>query len=146
MRLDMTLLVAALASTCTADSMTVYSKCGPTSCIHREALFFTSVGTYSVNASDGCRKTKVPGMTDFCVDWKRNRAHFKFSHQSSKRCLIMRSKDPYGCSSYDHCYKAEWKEVSCNWRLAAPEEDEPVATVSADPSATEAEFEMETEV
>lgn len=29
----------------------------------------------------------MPGMTEFCVDWKNARAHFRFAGMSDKSCL-----------------------------------------------------------
>ena len=68
-------------------------------------------------------------MVEFCVDWGRKRGHFRFDHQSFKRCMLMRSSVPYGCSA-DHCEHSEWEEVGCSWRVAGGE-DAPVATESA---------------
>ncbi|KAF4463631.1 hypothetical protein FALBO_9550 [Fusarium albosuccineum] len=114
MRFDFTALLATLATTCAADRMVVYTKCGLTSCNSRQAVFYTDWGTYDVNADEGCRGTSVPGMIAFCVDWGRKRGHFQYSGQN-KRCMLMRAMDPYGCD-WDHCHKSTWEETTCNWK------------------------------
>ncbi|CAH0057845.1 unnamed protein product [Clonostachys solani] len=130
MRFDYVMgLLAGLATTATADSMTVFTKCSLTDCNSGEAYFYTKYGTYKVNANKGCRKTKVPGMTEFCVDWGKNRGHFRFNHQSNKRCLLMRSKSFYACD-YPRCHKTEWKESGCSWR-EMPSNDTVIVTESA---------------
>ncbi|KAH7188053.1 uncharacterized protein B0J16DRAFT_370073 [Fusarium flagelliforme] len=134
MRFDTTALFALLATTCAADSMTVNTRCTATNCNKKDARFFTDAGSYAVSGEDGCRGTGVPGMTDFCIDWSRGRGHFKYSHQSSKRCMLMRSEVVYGCD-WHQCRRSEWAEVPCNWRLANPGADTTLATVSAPAAA-----------
>ncbi|KAL6914984.1 hypothetical protein ACHAPO_009720 [Fusarium lateritium] len=140
MRFDLAAIIASLALTTAADRMEVFTKCGGGTCDSRQAVFYTDVGSYKVNADKGCRKTSVPGMTEFCVDWDRRRAHFKFSHQATKRCLTQDSESAYGCES--SCWKTTWREIACNWRLPAPGagDEEELATVSetvAAPAASE---------
>ncbi|CEJ82403.1 hypothetical protein VHEMI02469 [[Torrubiella] hemipterigena] len=110
-------IVMVFVTACTADQMSVNTECGGgfgiQDCDHRNGAFYTDYGTYGVDASDGCRATKVPSMTRLCVDWKNKRAHFTFSNQN-KRCLLQRSSTPYGCSA-DKCLHSEWDEVGCTW-------------------------------
>lgn len=130
MRFDITAIIASLALTTAAYRMEVFTKCGGVTCDSRQGVFYTDFGSYQVNADKGCRKTSVPGMTEFCVDWDRRRAHFKFSHQATKRCLTQDSETPYGCQG--SCWKTTWREIPCNWRVASPgeEEDGKLATAS----------------
>lgn len=139
MRFDIIATLATLAATGAADSMILYSRCsknfGHEECTPIDGFFYTDFGTYTIkNGKDGCRKIGVPGMTGFCIDWKKNRAHFQFDHQDHKRCLNLKTKDGYPCD-FPYCHKTQWEEVQCNWR-----EDpvEPGNTVSAAPTATEA--------
>ncbi|KAK2008151.1 hypothetical protein LZ32DRAFT_28590 [Colletotrichum eremochloae] len=113
MRFDLTILIVGLATTSTADKMTVFTECGPFSlCDSKNAMFYTDSGTYNVNANKGCRGTGVPGMTEFCVDWDKFRGHFKYDHQAKKRCLLMRERITHSCPAY-RCDRSEWEEVSC---------------------------------
>ncbi|KAH7311287.1 hypothetical protein B0I35DRAFT_411512 [Stachybotrys elegans] len=89
MRLDITAFVALLAGTAYADRLETRSYCNNIGVCNTSGWFYTDFGRYEVNANEGCRRTSVPGMTDFCMDWGKKRGHFKFSHQSSKRCLVM---------------------------------------------------------
>ncbi|WYZ42140.1 hypothetical protein EsH8_V_001035 [Colletotrichum jinshuiense] len=123
MRFDTAALFAALATTCAADSLWVSTECYEGSC-KNYATFYTSYGSYGINADSGCRgATAVPGMTEFCMDWDRSRAHFKFSHQSYKRCLVMQSKTTIHPVP---SFTSAWVEVGCTWRLPAPEVDDTV--------------------
>ncbi|KAK4035146.1 hypothetical protein C8A01DRAFT_38418 [Parachaetomium inaequale] len=111
-----TALLAALATTSMADRMTVNTQCPCEwcgSCDSRDATFFTEHGSYGVNANTGCRGTKVPGMTELCVDWERGRAHFYYRGQN-KRCLLQKSKTVSSCIA-DHCHRTEWEEARCSW-------------------------------
>ncbi|KAF4956034.1 hypothetical protein FSARC_11697 [Fusarium sarcochroum] len=123
MRFDIAAIFASLALTTAADRMEVFTKCAVGSCDSRQAVFYTDVGSYKVDASKGCRKTSVPGMTEFCVDWDKRRAHFKFSHQATKRCLTQDSESAYGCDAQS-CWKTTWREIGCNWLVAPPGEEE----------------------
>jgi len=115
MRFDILAVLAALAMNASADRMEVFTKCAACkNCDSSTALFYTDYGTYKVNAEEGCRRTKVPGMVKFCVDWGKRRAHFKISGQS-KRCLTQDLENPYGCPSVQ-CFKTTWKEIPCHWR------------------------------
>ena len=125
-------LVGLFTTPTLADSMAVYSGCGFNyggGCDSSQAVFYTDYGGFRIDANDGCRATGVPGMVDFCVDWKASRAHFRFSHQSFKRCLgvtgILRN---VGCSDWNDCTLITWKEIACSWRETPKE---PEATVSA---------------
>ncbi|KAK6211147.1 hypothetical protein QIS74_10411 [Colletotrichum tabaci] len=120
MRFEVATLIAALATTSVADLLWAVVECDWNgNCNRVHSTFYTSYGSYSVDASDGCRGTSVPGMTEFCLDWSRSRGHFKYSHQSFKRCLVMTSittLNPPGSST------SSWEERACTWRLPAPEE------------------------
>ncbi|KAK1995286.1 hypothetical protein LX36DRAFT_582779 [Colletotrichum falcatum] len=113
MRFEVMALIAGLATISTANTMTVFTECGPFNmCDSKNAIFYTDTGIYSVNANKGCRGTRVPGMTEFCVDWDKFRGHFKYSHQTKKRCLLMRSRTTHACPAY-RCDKSDWEEVGC---------------------------------
>ncbi|KAF4340779.1 hypothetical protein FBEOM_5301 [Fusarium beomiforme] len=119
MRFDFTAVLATLALTASADRMEVFTSCAAGSCDSRHAVFYTDFGSYNVDASKGCRGTSVPAMVEFCVDWDKRRAHFRFSGQG-KRCLTQDSESAYGCES--SCWKTTWREIACNWRLISEED------------------------
>jgi len=120
------LLVAALAPLVVADWMEttwycdadLFRVCGPTE-LGPYHHFHTTYGTYELaSIYDGCHGTSVPGMTELCIDWNNNRAHFKFSHQTSKRCLRKNAAgtrfDDNSCP-YAECWRDVWDEVTCTW-------------------------------
>ncbi|KAK4155025.1 hypothetical protein C8A00DRAFT_13922 [Chaetomidium leptoderma] len=112
----LTAVLAALATTGAADRMTVNTQCPCDwcgACDSRDATFFTDFGAYGVNANKGCRKTNVPHMVEFCVDWDKGRAHFRYDKQD-KRCLVMKSRVATSCSA-DHCHRSEWEPIACSW-------------------------------
>lgn len=125
-----------LAATALADRMIVSQYCYLT--CRYPAEFITSVGRYDVDAADGCRGTPVPGMTEFCVDWRNSRGHFKFSHQANKRCMRVTSDDWYDCGIAS-CYTIYFDEVPCTWSTREAEgidaEEVPVAVQSVSATA-----------
>ncbi|KAM5346128.1 hypothetical protein ACJ41O_009133 [Fusarium nematophilum] len=122
MRFELTALLATLATTCAADRLVVYTFCNSNwHCNSKDATFFTDFGSYPIDANEGCRKPYVPAMTELCMDWNRQRAHFRYEGQG-KRCLRRGEMTEYGCSSYA-CQKTEWYEVSCSWKRGDGEED-----------------------
>jgi hypothetical protein len=129
-------LLCALASTCAADSMAVYSRCTfdqVWSCSSDKAIFYTDFGAYNIDANGGCRGTGVPSMVDFCVDWSQSRAHFRYSHQSFKRCLVQTGTlVPNFCTDGARCSLIVFEEGGCTWRQAPNLNDtEPEVTESA---------------
>lgn len=124
MRFDITTILMAMASTVVADRLEVFTSCIFGGCDSRDGTFITDFASYGVDASAGCRGTSVPGMTEFCMDWPNKRAHFRFSHQSNKRCLRMDTDVKVGCSGGYDCFRSTWKEVGCNWREVPVPEDE----------------------
>ncbi|KAH7263764.1 hypothetical protein BKA59DRAFT_506780 [Fusarium tricinctum] len=118
MRFNITAIIAALASTAAADRMEVFTDCAAFGqCDSSGGTFYTDFGTYKVNANEGCRRTSVPAMTEFCMDWGNRRGHFRYSGQGNKRCLVQDSENTAACgSSGTDCYKTTWKEVACFWR------------------------------
>lgn len=97
---------------CDADLLRV---CGPLS--QPYSHFHTDFGSYHVNTAGGCHSTSVPAMTDFCIDWDKSRAHFKFSGQN-KRCLTTpRNGERFtddSCNAIE-CWRDVWTEVPCTW-------------------------------
>ncbi|KAK4104366.1 hypothetical protein N658DRAFT_251601 [Parathielavia hyrcaniae] len=137
MRFTIAALLALSATCCLADWMRVITVCpsegwGP--CDSSRGTFFTCCGQYHVNADEGCRGTSVPGMVEFCVDWGNQRGHFRFSHQSFKRCMRKASEQnmtenlPLWCPTNTACIISDWEEIPCSWREVPAE---PEATVSA---------------
>jgi hypothetical protein len=117
MRLLLPLLLTSLASTCTADYMRAFRPTASVClCQINESQFTTDYGTYHVDASDGCRSTGVPAMVDFCVDWPRQRGHFRFNGQG-KRCMRWTSTSQFSCNTIfgDWCEVSMWTEVTCTW-------------------------------
>jgi hypothetical protein len=80
----------------------------------RYTHFHTDFGSYEVDATEGCRGTGVPGMTEFCMDWTNTRGHFRFSGQN-RRCIKKNpAGDRYNCD-WVACYHDIWPEVPCTW-------------------------------
>jgi len=69
MRLEIATAVAALAATCAADAMMVFSECNVVSgtCLHDVGVWFTGYGAFRLNSEGGCRG-QSNGMVDFCMD------------------------------------------------------------------------------
>jgi hypothetical protein len=92
--------------------------CGPRTAPY--AHFHTDFGSYYIPklSDDGCRSTSVPGMTEFCMDWAKSRAHFRFSHQNYRRCLRKKPAGDYfaddSCPVME-CWHDYWDEVPCDW-------------------------------
>ncbi|OBS22853.1 hypothetical protein FPOA_09176 [Fusarium poae] len=127
-----------MATSVVADRLEVRTNCLFGGCDSKEGTFFTDFASYSVDASAGCRGTGVPGMTEFCMDWPNKRAHFKFSHQSNKRCLRMDTDEKISCSGGWDCFRSTWKEVGCNWReVPVPDAELATASEPAAPAKTD---------
>lgn len=122
-----------LAATVVADTMIVREVCYFSGCGY-SATFQTTAGLYIIPGSDGChRNPGPPGMTELCIDHPRQRAHFKFNHQSFKRCLRATSNKWVECGT-NSCWETIFDEVSCTWREAPGlegEEEGELATASA---------------
>ncbi|KAI8161828.1 hypothetical protein K4K50_000958 [Colletotrichum sp. SAR 10_71] len=108
MRFDIAIITATLAAGCAADRMVATYYCEGRSCWYR--------GEYSVNSGrkftfvdwGGCNTRGIPEMAEFCIDYGKSRAHFRFNHQN-KRCLRVTATRASGTIT-------EWSEVGCNWR------------------------------
>lgn len=117
MRFEIFTLVAGLAATCAADAMAVIERCPHgQGCDRSRAVFYTDYGGYNVDAN-GCGSSTVPGMVEFCIDGYLLRGHFRYSHDSRKRCL----RQGAGIR-LDYWNKADvkwalmtWDEVPCTW-------------------------------
>ncbi|KAK3900605.1 hypothetical protein C8A05DRAFT_45582 [Staphylotrichum tortipilum] len=134
MRLEIATAVAALAATCAADAMMTFSECNVVSgasCFRDVAIWYTAYGGFPVDPHDGCRG-QSNGMVDFCMDWTNYRGHFRFSHESFKRCFERKGGRLAPCyrglpEEY-LCYLDYFEEVGCTWRQVGVE---PEATESA---------------
>jgi hypothetical protein len=128
MRLESLLLagLAGFAPLATADWLETtwacdagfFVMCGASSTPYSH--FHTDFGSYYFRAvsRSGCHSSPVPGMTEFCIDWKNSRAHFRFSHQNYPRCLRKNAAgDRFtGDSCPDpECWHDYWNEVPCDW-------------------------------
>lgn len=126
--------ILGLAGTVIADSMIISHYCFFGSCSHN-GIFITSAGRYPIDGSSGCRRPgNIPGMTELCIDHSsNNRAHFRFSHQNFKRCLVHDRNEFESCEGLSTCWRSHWREVSCTWREAPSEdgEEEEIESVSA---------------
>lgn len=132
MQLTSALSLAALglAGTAAADRLLISHFCWLT--CRNQGTFITDFGRYSVNGNDGCHGTSVPGMTEFCLDHRRDRGHFRFSHQGHKRCLRRSHNNDSDCGEAA-CWTSVWNEVACTWREAGggeEEGEEEIASVS----------------
>ncbi|KAK4121065.1 hypothetical protein N657DRAFT_134892 [Parathielavia appendiculata] len=135
MRFTIPALLVVSATACLADMMRVITVCpseGLGRCDSSRGTFPTCCGHYPVDANEGRRGTGVPGMVEFCVDWGNRRGHFRFSHQSFKRCMCMASEQnmnlPLICPTNGSCIVSDWEEIPCSWREVPAE---PEAIVSA---------------
>lgn len=134
--LSSVLLAVGIASTAAADKLIVSQVCTLGVACTNIARFYTDFGDWSVNGNDGCHGTPVPGMVDFCIDWSKLRGHFRFSHQSFKRCLGVSDPEFDTCGKFNNCNVFIFDEVPCTWRLPADDSypepgDEKIPTLSA---------------
>lgn len=111
--------ILGLAATTLADRLIVSQYCY-LGCTY-PATFITDYGRYDVSAAEGCRGTPVPGMTEFCIDWRNARGHFRYSHQGNKRCLKEVRSDMESCGIAS-CSTIYFDEVPCTWREAGVDE------------------------
>jgi hypothetical protein len=118
-----------------ADRLEIYEYCY-LSCTY-SATFYTDYDHYNLgNLGSGCQGSgPVPGMKEICVDLLKKRAHFKFSHQSSKRCMKLVAYDYQDCSPAT-CGAYKFDEVDCTWREIPELDGEVVDSVSALPEPT----------
>ncbi len=110
-------VLGALSTICAADSLEVYQRCTATDRCEGLGYFRTDYGEYEVNGNGGCHRTKVPAMTEFCIDWRLGRAHFRFAGQDNKRCLFLASTEDWKCA-FKYCYKQVFREIGCSWYAA----------------------------
>lgn len=112
MRLDIIFLISSAALS-VADSLDTITKCYslfgiPVDC-QSKGLFKTCCGQYAIDANNGCRSPRIPGMEKLCMDWRRERGHFWFMGQN-KRCLFLtKERDGQGIARY-----GTWEEVICD--------------------------------
>ncbi|KXX75775.1 hypothetical protein MMYC01_207442 [Madurella mycetomatis] len=110
-----TWLVLAFATTVAADEMTVVTTCPLFgACNSFNALWHSAYDNFWVNANEGCRDPSHPDMTELCMDWGNQRAHFYFAGQG-KRCLRLFSSVGIGQCYGAPCTIQRWHEVTCNW-------------------------------
>ncbi|KAF4507731.1 hypothetical protein G6O67_004198 [Ophiocordyceps sinensis] len=114
MRLKVPTLLAALAATCAADTLKYWEEYWGFG-HNLISVFYTSTSSYFVKGESGCRGTDVPGMTHFCVDWPRQRGHFRF-HGQNKRCMKQTFvSDWYACDDGHDCRVWVMEEAPCTW-------------------------------
>ncbi|KAH8168707.1 major facilitator superfamily protein [Sarocladium implicatum] len=80
--------------------------------------FITDHGRwFTYGMRDGCHGGQgVPGLETICIDYRQARAHFKFSHQSNKRCMRGDwTRDDCGVNA---CGTWWFHETPCTWREA----------------------------
>ena len=109
---------AALAGNCAADSLAAYEDCVYLLCNAFSAVWYTDHGGFHVDATNGCRDTGIPGMTEFCVDWGQWRGHFRFDGQPDKRCFRQTATQDVDCgdAAFElHCTFSTWFETPCTW-------------------------------
>ncbi|XWW97018.1 hypothetical protein V2A60_004998 [Cordyceps javanica] len=110
-------LLGALSTMCSADFLEVYQRCRGRDKCEGLGFFNTAYGEWEVNGNDGCHRTKVPAMSEFCIDWRLGRAHFRFKGQPDKRCMFLASTEDWKCS-FKYCYKQVFREIGCYWFAA----------------------------
>ncbi|ATY65200.1 hypothetical protein CCM_01459 [Cordyceps militaris CM01] len=110
-------VLSALYTTCAADYLEVYQRCRARDKCEGLGYFNTDYGEYEVSGNGGCHRTKVPYMTEFCIDWRLGRAHFRFQGQGDKRCLLLVSTQDWKCS-FRMCYVQVFQEIGCYWFAA----------------------------
>ncbi|KAI8232618.1 hypothetical protein K4K53_005032 [Colletotrichum sp. SAR 10_77] len=111
MRFSIAIIIAILAAVCAADRMvTTRRRCstpgGFIRCSHRGEYFVNSGRKFTFSDAGGCDTRGIPEMAEFCIDYGKNRAHFRFNNQH-KRCLGVKSTS--GAVT-------EWKEIKCSWK------------------------------
>jgi hypothetical protein len=120
MRFTTLAIFAPLVALAAADYMVVNTVCySDSACSSQDGTWYSGYGTYSIDASDGCRNPgAVPAMYNLCVDWANSRAHFFFNGQP-KRCLRKTEDGEYWCPPLPRtipvCYRSVWSEVACTW-------------------------------
>lgn len=120
MRFGSITLLAAMCATAAADALLVYRRCGGVgNKCESPGVFYTDYGEYEIDANEGCRRIKVPYLEEFCVDYRNQRAHFRFGGQS-KRCMTVVSSEPFDCASR-YCWKFQFQEITCSWKLMEDE-------------------------
>ncbi|PHH80113.1 hypothetical protein CDD80_2801 [Ophiocordyceps camponoti-rufipedis] len=104
--------LALLAATCAAD--TLHTSHHVHSGRHVHGDWRTNNGAvHSINADDGCRTPNVPGMVDFCIDYRRQRLHFRFGGQK-RRCMRRRNYEFKKVNAGNYEF-TEWNEAPCDW-------------------------------
>lgn len=116
MRLSIAVSLGALSAICAADSLEVYQRCRYTDHCEGLGFFKTAYGETEVNGNNGCHKTKVPYLEEFCIDVPRGRAHFRFQGQN-KRCLFVVRTEEKPCS-FPRCITHFFEEITCSWKMA----------------------------
>lgn len=109
--------VLSLAAFAAADSMYVQEMCFTAACSY-VGEFITDHGRwFTYGMRDGCHGGQgVPGLETICIDYRQARAHFKFSHQSNKRCMRGDwTRDDCGINA---CGTWWFHETPCTWREA----------------------------
>jgi hypothetical protein len=143
MQLSNIFIAVAALGTVSADRMTVSSQC-----FHRcswRTLWINDNGkTYEMArlGGPGCvGTTAVPGMTELCIDKAKGRAHFKFSHQSNKRCMVRTGGEYDSDCGLVSCENEFYVETACTWREPM-DPNEPMESVSATKVETPASTEV----
>ena len=120
MHLSVAVLFAVLSVGCAANRLQIHTHCqrkdceeGCGWCSHPVGTLYTANGAFSVDGSDGCKDTGVPHISEFCVNWSQERAHFEVAGERARRCLVKQSVEPYDCGEDAHCDVSEWLEQEC---------------------------------
>ncbi|KAH6869611.1 hypothetical protein BKA70DRAFT_1242325 [Coprinopsis sp. MPI-PUGE-AT-0042] len=93
------ILVTALSTgSALADHMTTYTGCPLIGACNSPGKFITAFGTWDVDANEGCRDPRCP------------------------RDVPAVSSTAYNCGG-GTCWRGEWDEVGCSWRVAGKEEE-----------------------
>ncbi|EQB51511.1 hypothetical protein CGLO_08942 [Colletotrichum gloeosporioides Cg-14] len=108
MRFSIAIITATLAAVCAADRMVTSRSCSSQlGCSYSGEYFVNSGRNFTFSDRGGCKTRGIPEMAEFCIDYGKSRAHFRFNHQH-KRCLKVTARGPGT--------RSEWSEVRCDWR------------------------------
>ncbi|KAF6743115.1 hypothetical protein DFP72DRAFT_828961 [Ephemerocybe angulata] len=112
-------VLTALTTSVMADSMSVGDDCAQDGQNIFLSDWNSAYGRYNVFPRAGCQDpSDVPDLTELCMDWPNNRAHFFFVGQS-KRCMVKGDVQgpfiPGPLCTASWCCVSAWNEVPCTW-------------------------------
>ncbi|PQK12122.1 hypothetical protein BB8028_0003g07400 [Beauveria bassiana] len=111
-------LLSALSYLCAADWLELYQRCTHRDTCEGLGYFHTNDGEWEVSGNDGCHRTRVPNLNEFCIDWRLGRAHFRFRGQGDKRCMFQTRTERWKKCAFKYCWKHTFEEIGCYWFMS----------------------------